>query len=196
LTVSEKNTGLGGWGIDRTDGVKPGNFTWAGELVWLDARGLLTAPVPDYYAKLPLLGNGDFEDGMTGWQRWGNKTSVKDGASYNGSKALVVGDGGAGGAGRSLELKPNKTYVFSAWGKNHGQQNPSGDVGIKIRDAANPGYELHYTLIFTGIEWEQKSIEFTTPPGLSGESLFIWKSADNSTLYLDDLTLVEKGDII
>jgi len=34
-----------GWQIDRTDGEKPGNLTWAGEKVWLDARGLLTAPV-------------------------------------------------------------------------------------------------------------------------------------------------------
>jgi len=34
------------WQIDRTDGEKPGNLTWAGEMVWLDNRGMLTAPVP------------------------------------------------------------------------------------------------------------------------------------------------------
>jgi hypothetical protein len=37
-----------GWQIDRTDGEKPGNLTWAGELVWLDIRGQLGVPVPQY----------------------------------------------------------------------------------------------------------------------------------------------------
>ena len=32
-----------GWQIDRTDKTMPTNLTWAGELVWLDNRGLLSA---------------------------------------------------------------------------------------------------------------------------------------------------------
>lgn len=34
-----------GWQIDRTDGEKPRNLTWAGELIWQDIRGLLISPI-------------------------------------------------------------------------------------------------------------------------------------------------------
>jgi len=46
-----------GWRIDRTDGEKPGNLTWVGELVWLDNRGLLTAPVKNYMESIMTYQN-------------------------------------------------------------------------------------------------------------------------------------------
>ena len=179
-----------GWTIDRTDGEKPGNLTWIGELIWLDNRGLLTAPVPDYSIDLPLLPNGDFEEGMTGWQDWGG-CSVQDGESHDGSNALIIAAGSGGGAGRSIDLKPNTAYKFSAWGKTDIKTNQGGDVGVKYRDAENPETEQHYFVTFTGIEWTQKTVEFTTPDEFSGATLFIWKGDENCTLYLDDLELAE-----
>jgi len=182
-----------GWTIDRTDGEKPDTLTWMGELIWLDNRGLLTAPVPEYSLTLPLLPNGDFEDGMTGWQDWA-QSSVRDGESYNGSKTLIVGDGGSGGAGRSIELKPSTTYSFSAWGKADKKTSQGIDVGVKYRDAVNPEVEQHIFVTFTETDWVQKSMTFTTPGEFSGETLFIWKNVGNIAFYLDDLELAEVVD--
>ena len=181
-----------GWTIEteKTDGEKPDNLTWIGELIWLDNRGLLNAPVPEYNLTLPLLPNGDFEDGMTGWQDWA-QSSVKDGESYNGSKTLIVGDGGSGGAGRSIELKPDTSYSFSAWGKANKKTNSGIDVGVKFRDSENPEAEQHYFVTFTETEWTQKSMTFITPGDFSGETLFIWKNAENISFYIDDLELIE-----
>ena len=171
-----------GWTIDSSDGEKPGNLTWVGELIWADNRGLLTALVPDYDLMLLLLPNGDFEDGMTGWQDWGG-ASVQSGESYNGSNAMIIAAGATGGAGRSLDLKPGTAYVFSARGKG------GGDVGVKYRDANTPEVETHVFVSFSGTEWEQKSVEFTLPDEFSGATLFIWKGGADIELYLDDLEL-------
>jgi hypothetical protein len=104
---------------------------------------------------------------------------------------LTIASGSGGGGGRSLELKPNTAYSFSAWGKCGERANPGGDVGVKFRDAADPENERHYFVTFTGSEWTQKSVEFTTPDEFSGATLFIWKGDENAALYLDDLELVE-----
>ena len=183
----------GFWAIDKTDGAMPGNLTWAGEMVWLDTHGLLDAPVPDYSLVLPLLPNGDFEDGMTGWQDWGG-CSVQDGESYNGSKALVLTSESGGGAGRPLELKPDTKYSFSAWGKADKKTASVIDVGVKYRAADDMENEQHYFVSFSKTEWEQKSMTFTTPDEFSGETLFIWTNAQNAEFYLDDFELAEVID--
>jgi len=179
LTASESGCG---WAIDRTDGETPGNLTWVGNLVWADNRGLLAAPVPDY--ELPLLPNGDFKDKMTGWQNWG-RCSAEGGA-------LAVGFGGAGGAGRLIELKPGTKYRFCASGKNSAAANTASTAGIKYSSAEEPGYERHQTLSFTENEWTRKSIEFATPDKFaSAPSAFIWKIDANTIFYITDMELCE-----
>ncbi|MDR0472748.1 MAG: cellulase family glycosylhydrolase [Treponema sp.] len=174
-----------GWKIDKTNGDKPGNLNWPGEMVWLDNRGLLTAPVPDYNLNIPLLDNVDFENGYpSGWSNWGG-CSIQGGVSHNGSKALVVSAGTSGGGGCPLELKANTTYRFSAWGKN------AADAGVKYRPDPNNAYEQHHNVSFTSAVWERKSITFTTPGELYGATLFIWKNNSAVTFYLDDLELIE-----
>ena len=187
LTVSKSGCG---WEIDRTDGEKPGNLTWAGEMVWLDSHGLLESPVPDY--KLPLLPNGGFKDGMTGWQNWG-RCSVKDGVLLGRpGNVLAVDFGGAGGAGRLIELKPGKRYKFSAWGKNSAAANTASTAGIKYSSIDNPGYENHETLSFTENEWTHKSLWFTAPDEFaSASSAFIWKIDANTIFYITDMELIE-----
>ncbi|MCL2264756.1 MAG: cellulase family glycosylhydrolase [Treponema sp.] len=174
-----------GYMINKKDGTKPSNLTWAGDLVWQDNRGLLTVPVPDYDLGLPLLFNGDFEDKMNGWQSWGG-SSVGNGVSHNGSAALVVSAGGSGGAGQSMALKPNTAYNLSAWGKGN------CDIGIKYRLIENDPNEHHNIITFNKNEWEQKSISFTTPKELFGQLFFIWKNDADPAFYLDDIVVSEK----
>jgi hypothetical protein len=190
-----KSGGGGGWSIDKKDGTMPTNLTWAGEMVWLDNRGTLTAPVPDYNLNLPLLPNGDFEDGMNGWQDWGN-CSVQSGESHGGKSNFmqigsgVEGSGGSGGSGRSLDLKPNTTYTFSAWGKCNAKGSSGIDVGVKYRPGDDPENEHHVFVTFKETEWTQKSITFTMPDEFSGATLFIWKNDAKVTSWFDDLELV------
>jgi hypothetical protein len=193
LTVDSYGWQGFGWQIDKTDGEKPGNLTWVGELVWLDNRGLLEAPLPDYNLDLPPFTNVDFEKvPPTGWSDWGG-SSVQEGVSYNGTKALVVKSGASGGGGCTVELKPNTVYQFSAWGKNSSRNNLSSDVGIKYQIDPNDLYEQYHAVSFTGSIWEQKSVTFTTPEVLYGPTFFVWKNAANVTFYLDDVELVELG---
>jgi len=171
-----------GWSITPNDGSKPANLTWVGELVWADTHGTLTAPVPGYDLGLPLLLNGDFESGMSGWADWGN-VSVVNGASYNGSRALRVGAGSGGGTGQGLDIKPNTTYRFEAWGYG------SADIGIKY-NIGPTSYEFHNFLIFRENVWENKFITFTTPAVCTGATLFIWKDGGFAdAFYADDLKL-------
>jgi hypothetical protein len=181
LPLTESESGCG-WDIDRTDGTMPGNLTWVGELVWLDNRGLLEAPVPAFVLDLPLLSNGDFENGMDSWQNWGG-SSVVDGVSYNGSRALVVSSGAPGGSGQSLFLKANTTYTLSVWGRG------AGDVGVKYRLDEDDPFEHHNIISFSNNDWVQKTISFTTPSELFGPMFFIWKDSASAVLYLDDIVL-------
>jgi hypothetical protein len=179
-----------GWQIDKQNGEKPGNLTWAGEMVWLDNRGLLTSPVPDYNLDLPPFTNSDFENGFPGgWSDWGG-SSIQDGVSYNGSKALVISKGAPGGGGFSVELKPSTAYQFSAWGKNSAQTNSSTDVGIKYRSSPNAQQEQHHFVSFKGSTWEQKSVMFTTPAAIYGATFFLWKPDAGVAFYVDDLELI------
>jgi hypothetical protein len=189
LPLTQNGSGCG-WDIDKTDGSMPENLTWVGKLVWLDNRGLLEAPVPDY--ELPLLPNGDFTDGMTGWQNWG-RSAVKDGApAGRPGNVLAVDFGGAGGAGRLLELKPGTKYRFSAWGKNSAAANTASTAGIKYSSADNPGYQHHETLSFTENEWTHKSLEFTTPNAFaSASAAFIWKIDANTIFYITGMELIK-----
>jgi hypothetical protein len=171
-----------GYMIDRTDGEMPGNLTWVGEMVWLDNRGLLTAPIPMFDLGLPLVINHDFEDGMTAWHNWGG-VSVVQGASHDGSACLLVERGVVGGGGQTVHIQPNTTYRFTVWGKGNAQ------VGVKFRIDDSDPYERHEGIDFNDDEWVERHIEFTTPNEIFGASIYIWKSGRNVEFFLDDVRL-------
>ena len=180
-----------GWAIDRTDGEKPGNLNWPGEQVWLDNRGELTAPVSNYVLEDILFSKIDFEDGTPGgWGNWGG-SSIQNGISYNGSKALVVAAGAAGGGGFAMELQANTTYRISAWGRNNSPTSPPSDVGVKYRLSTTAPTESHFGLSFNGSTWEQKTRTFTTPSEFYGTTFYVWKNSPSAIFYLDDIELVK-----
>jgi hypothetical protein len=175
-----------GYMIDKKDGSKPGNLSWVGEMVWLDNREALTAPVPMYDLGLALLVNGNFENGMNGWQDWGG-CSVTRGVSHNGSAALILGTGTSGGAGQTMDLKPHTTYSLKVWGKG------TADVGVKYKTSENDPNEYHNMLTFSTEEWIEKALTFTTPKELFGRTFFIWKGNTNATFQIDDIELIQVG---
>ena len=182
LTTGENGRG---YMINKKDGSKPSNLSWVGDLVWQDNRGSLTAPVPEYDHDFPLVLNGGFEEGMSGWQDWG-RSSVQKNVSHNNSAALVVSSGGSGGAGQTMRLTANTTYHLSAWGRG------SCDIGIKYRLDDKDPYEHHNMITFTEDKWTEKSLVFTTPNEFFGPIFFIWKNNANLNFYLDDIKLKEE----
>jgi len=169
-----------GHAIDKKDGTKPGNLTWVGELVWLDNRGELTAPVPMY--DLPLLLNGDFENGTRGWYVTHGGT-VAPGTSHNGSAALTIGAGTSSSALQTLELEPNTTYSLKAWGKGN------ADVGIQYKVGEKDTKEHQKVLVFRTEEWVEKSLAFTTPNETYNRLFYIEKNDADATFQIDDIEL-------
>ena len=190
MTTSGGNRG---WSVNQTDGTKPTNLTWAGEMVWLDNHGELTSPVPRYNLNLPLLTNGNFNSNMNGWSNWGS-CSVPSSTtnSYNSTRFLQIAAGNSGGCGRDVELKPGTTYRVSAVGYG------VADLGIKYNyaiEGVNDGleYEYHNFINFNSpTSWEQKFITFTTPDDLESSmgTLFIWKNGTD-VFRIDDVELYE-----
>ncbi|MCL2740598.1 MAG: glycoside hydrolase family 5 protein [Oscillospiraceae bacterium] len=190
LPLTEAERGCG-WAIDRTDGGRPGNLTWVGGLVWDDNRFLLEGSVPG--PGLPTLPNGDFSEGMVGWQGWGRGSSVKGGSDLGrDGNVLVIGFGGAGGAGRILELRRGARHRLSAWGRNSSAANMASTIGVAYSSACEADRQTHHTLAFTSNTWEAKSLEFTVPDDLAlAPSIYVWKMDANTIFYAADIRLEE-----
>jgi hypothetical protein len=150
----------------------------------------------------PLL-SIDFEKGLPGnMQSWGEPasgSSVQDGVSHDGSRALVVRAGGEGGAGivhglgtAVLELQPKTTYKLSAWGKNSAAASPASEVGIKWKLNPMDSEEHSQFIFFEGDEWQEGSITFTTPLVLASAVFFIWKPDTEVEFYVDNVLLVRE----
>ena len=181
-----------GWSINRTNGTKPTNLTWAGGLVWDDNHGTLTAPVPMYNLPPAVLTNGSFNSNLNSWSNWGNFTRVTDTAtSWNGTSYAQIG-AGSGGFGQDFTVSPNTTYRLSAAAYG------VADLGLKyiyknenMRDGAE--FEYHNFINFKHPdEWKEDFITFTTPEDLyaTGGTVFIWKN-DGPAFRIDDIELIE-----
>jgi hypothetical protein len=143
-----------------------------------------------------LLTNGNFENGTTGWSNWGRREITTD-VVYTGTRALRVSSGGTGGGGNNIDLKPNTTYILSAWGKNDAPPTASSDVGFQYRMVSG-GEQTKFFLNFTETEWTYKQIMFTTGNTiLAGDgNVFVWKSARDVNFYVDDIVLVEVPNLL
>jgi hypothetical protein len=180
-----------GWSINRTDGSKPTNLTWAGSLVWDDNRGNLTAPVPMYNLPPSVLTNGNFNTNTNGWANWGGFSRVTTAPAWNGTGYAQIA-AGSGGFGQDFTVRPNTTYRLSAAAYG------SADLGLKypyanenMRDGLE--FEYHNFINFNYPEgWDTEFITFTTPADLSASmgTVFIWKN-DGPVFRIDDIELVE-----
>ncbi|REE85139.1 fibronectin type III domain protein [Paenibacillus taihuensis] len=194
LTKKETTTQGAGWEIDHTDGSKPTNLTWMGNVVWDDTHDGLTLPVT---TDIPLLVNGNFEAGLDNWLNWSGALVGTD--SHGGTKSFHVASGAAGGGGQFIILKPNTTYKFSAWGKVSGTpEGGNAAVGVQYRPTETSPDEdqIKHILEFTGTDWTQKEVTFTTGDGAASANVFIWKAATNVDLFVDDISLAEVPPIV
>jgi len=178
----------GGWGwqADALDGTKPSNLTWWGELVWADAKGTLSLPIPKF--DWPLLVNGDFTQGFAGWHNIGNNrlTRIEKG-SFDGSDAACLGAGNGYTAQEiyNENLIPGATYAFGLWGKATGVL---ADNHVKVGFAYTPegGKEIQEELLFTAAEWKHQECTFTLPDAkIQSARIFVWKTNSEIDFFFD-----------
>jgi hypothetical protein len=181
----------GGWEVNRTDGSKPTNLSFVGNLVWLDNRGELRPNSPELTpATGPWLFNGDFEQQFNGWINFGQSAIETDALNRvaNSTRALRVNQDHQSGAGQPVYLLPNRDYVLTAWGRNSATPNPASTVGVnyKVPDNNNT---LNWNVGFNETVYTRKQLRFRTPPALTETLVFIFKADRNVAFYVDELSL-------
>ncbi len=178
----------GGFAIDRTDGGKPGNLSFAGNLIWKDNRNELTAGSPDFNVPAPWLLNGGFEDGdfPDGWQNFGGSAAETAAANVrSGRRSLRVNAGSASGAGQALYLLADTTYILTAWGRNAAVPAAASSMGLNIKAAGQTDRTV--SVNFNETAFTQKSLRFRTPAQPTETYLFIYKNDAGAVFYVDDV---------
>ena len=127
-----------------------------------------------------VLANGDFSNGLTGWNNWGNSQVV--------GSALQVGTA-AGGVGQDVyaKLTPGTRYQLTA-SANITAAAEGVFVGIKLMNSAGAilveQQQLVSSLTPAGV-----SITFTAPQGATSGYAFVWKNANSAIAVVDNIAL-------
>ncbi|WP_368936779.1 choline-binding protein A [Bacillus sp. SH8-8] len=112
--------------------------------------------------------------------------NIEDHAGVNNSKGLHLNTSFGGYISGSITLKPNTTYILSVSGK---VTTPDRyvDTSVYVNGRGLAGF------LFTSSQYEQKSVEFTTPNSINSSEFDIHElAAFNFEAYFDDIVLVEK----
>lgn len=162
------NLAVGGWSGDPTPSdVFPTTYECEWVRVWQR----------DYNT-----GNWDLEDGELGqWGSW-NDVRVVGSCSRSGNYGLQL-TGSPASSERTINVEPNKTYVFGGWGRK--ANGATTMIGVK----GYGGNELQAN--FTSTEWENKEIQFTTGSNVTTARIYFYQSAGSGTSCGDDFYLLE-----
>ncbi len=183
----------GGWEITGTEGEKPDNLSYVGNLVWEDNHGRLTSGSSELTDMPgPWVYNGGFEDENREWITFGGYAfTASAGNVHSGQKALRINAGSDGGAVQTSYLMPDSVYIFSAWGRMSGT-GASGDIAFRYTPGG--GEKISHTLRFTGTGYTKKEIEFTMGSDPESASLLVYKGSNDVALYADDISIVLKSE--
>ncbi len=131
-----------------------------------------------------ILSNGDFANGMTDWNNWGNAQVV--------GGALNVGIA-AGGASQDIytKLTPGKTYQLSGTA-NITAAAEGVFVGVKLMDASG-AMLVNQVALASSVTPISGAMTFVAPQGMASGYVFIWKNANAAIGVVDSLALVELG---
>ncbi len=135
-----------------------------------------------------LLNNAGFENGLSGWDDYGNARALNS-AVYQGAYALQVGTA-AGGVGQNIlsRLKAGATYRLSGYAKLV-KDNEYAHFAADFKDASGKSL-LTKSASITSADYKYYSFDFVFPSNSASAEVSIWKNAGMSTLYVDALKLV------
>ncbi|OEK07556.1 hypothetical protein A8C32_17315 [Flavivirga aquatica] len=137
-----------------------------------------------------LITNSGFEDGTTSWVKSGNaKIITNNSTSYSGSKFISVSAGSNGTIEQQVTVKPNTTYVLSAYVKSPGTNDTNiyHDAWIGVR---NYGGSFE-TMNFFHNYWHRKSIQFKTGPTNTTANIFFTNQWSKEPAVVDYFELHE-----
>ena len=182
----------GGWEINNSNGDKPDNLSYVGNLIWEDNHGRLT-PDDKILKDIPgpWLYNGGFEEEDAEWILFGSN-GIENSSSdvHSGDRALRINSGAMGGAVQNVFLMPDSAYVFSAWGK---VSNSGGSGEVTLRYTPEGEAEISQTLKFDETSYTHKEVEFTMPPDPEEASILVYKGENEAELFTDDIQVILKS---
>jgi len=128
-----------------------------------------------------VLTNGDFSNGLTGWNNWGNSQVV--------GGALQVGTG-AGGMGQDIYNKVTAGTTYQLSGQANITAAAEGVfVGIKLMNSSG-GVLVEQQQLISSLTPAGVSISFTAPQGAASGYVYVWKNANGAIGVVDNLALV------
>ncbi|MGZ5786713.1 MAG: glycosyl hydrolase family 8, partial [Ramlibacter sp.] len=128
-----------------------------------------------------VLVNGDFSNGLTGWNNWGNSVAA--------SGAVQVGTA-AGGIAQDIASKLTPGTKYQLTGTALITLAAEGIyVGVKLMDAAGTVL-VNQSQLVSSLTAANLSVSFTAPQGAASGFVYIWKNADSALGYVDNLSLV------
>jgi hypothetical protein len=127
-----------------------------------------------------LLVNGDFSQGLSGWNSWGNSQVV--------AGVLQVGTG-AGGVSQDIASKLTAGTTYQLSGTAYLSAPAEGVfVGVKLADA-NGNLLVNEVKSAASMAAASGSISFTVPPGVASGYVFVWKNASVAVGMVQNLSL-------
>jgi hypothetical protein len=142
---------------------------------------------PAVAPKLPpnMFGNQGFEEGLKYWVGEGEIT--KDG--FLGDFAAKLGKSGK--IQQTVNVKPNTTYILSAWAKLPGTNMKDAWTDAYLNVASYGGPRLGVKLFKP--EFHRKSLEFTTGPEAKKATIWITNQPKNNPVIVDHFELIESS---
>lgn len=152
---------------------------------WTPGTAIPAQPAPTQPTTPPssssILVNGDFSNGMGGWNNWGNSLVV--------GGALQVG-AAAGGTGQDIYSKVTAGTRYQLSGQAHITAAAEGVfVGVKLMNSAG-AILVEQQQVISSLTPGAVSITFTAPQGVASGYVYVWKNANSAVAVVDNLALV------
>jgi hypothetical protein len=140
-------------------------------------------PGPD--ASGNLVTNGGFDNGLAGWDNWGNTTT----STASGSSAAQVGTAAGGFGQRIGPVLPGTSYRLTAQAK----VSTAGDVGyLGVAFADDAGNTLAVqNAVIRSTTASTLQVDATAPAGATKAQVFVWKNDGSGFAVVDDMSLVQ-----
>ncbi len=133
-----------------------------------------------------IVVNGDFENGLTGWNTW-LSVNANTSQAYDGSAAVALN--GKASVNQIITVQPNTTYNFSAYVKVEDPQNERVVLGINDMTNGNTGIE---NIQIYDTQYARHEISFTTQANTTSIKVYLWRPKNGvDKAYMDNAVLVE-----
>ncbi|TWU60567.1 Beta-porphyranase A precursor [Rubripirellula tenax] len=137
-----------------------------------------------------LLSNPIFESKLADWHVSGKVTLKEDAAnSWAGSNHVALDGGGEGAIEQTVPVKPNTTYIVSAYAKspatNYKDVYHDAWLGVKNYDG-----DFQSARFFRSY-WHRKSLQFKTGPKAKTATIFFTNQWSGEPVLVDSIDLIE-----